>query len=412
MALKKFSELAAAVRSKQDASLRRGTSTSLEQKVESLRETRRKRRKNKRVRRAVVEATLLAAAVAFAFLLAPRRSDFEVGTDRTPGATGVWLSSPPNEEIPLYFPDGSQMVVRSAHFQVEHVEPEGAKIVVDEGSVEASVVHRSGSDWLVAVGPFEIVVRGTRFNASWDPDKRTFRLRMRKGVVTVHGGCLEVPKSAANQESFEVTCPVSEPEANVRESELPDAASSVEPEPEPEPPAASATASSMRSQVGLKDWRTLIREHDPRGALDMIEAAGTFDQTCQTASLSDLTALADTARHAGRLHRANQAYTTIRTRYAGSDAAANSAFYLARLAWQAGLRQQARMWFSTYLAERSSGPLAQEALGRILEIDRNDPTQAKETARRYLARFPGGPHASLANSVLAPPMSVDGGSTP
>lgn len=212
-----------------------------------------------------------------------------------------------------------------------------------------------------------------------------------------------------------MTCPAFDPpDAEPAEPGPPDTAASVVPESEEVPPTGSATVAdgSKLPEAAPKDWRTLIQEQQPRAAVEMIEAAGSFDQTCQTAPLSDLTILADAARHAGRPQRARQVYTAIRTRFAGSEAAATSGFYLARLAWREGSRQRARMWFSTYLAERPSGPLAQEALGRMLEIDRDVPSQARETARRYLAQFPGGPHASLAHSVLAQPIYVDGGSAP
>lgn len=188
MALKKFSELAAAIRSEQDASLCREPVAPLDQRAENLRVVRGKRRKARSIRHAVGVTTVLAAAAAAAFLLAPRPTDFEVGTSRAPGATGVWLTSPPSQEIPLFFHDGSQMVLSDAHFQVEHVEPEGAKVIVEKGSVRASVVHRPQSKWLVVVGPFQIVVRGTQFDASWDPDQRKFRLRMKRGAVLVRGG--------------------------------------------------------------------------------------------------------------------------------------------------------------------------------------------------------------------------------
>ena len=104
--------------------------------------------------------------------------------------------------------------------------------------------------------------------------------------------------------------------------------------------------------------------------------------TCETAPVGDLQMLANAARHAGRPQRANQVYQTICRRFPGGDAAANSAFLLGRLALGAS-PQRARMWLSTYLAERPHGAQAQEALGRILEIDQGDPVQGAETARRY-----------------------------
>ncbi|MCU0692014.1 MAG: FecR domain-containing protein [Polyangiaceae bacterium] len=417
MELKTLFGLAAIVRSRQDKWLQKRPSAPLHDRAEGVRATRDELRRKRRLHRSLGTATLLGAACLAGLVLWPRRTAFEVGTSRTPGVTGLWLSTPPNQEIPLYFHDGSHLVLLDdARFQVEHVEPAGAQIVVEKGKVRASVVPRSEGKWLVIVGPFRVHVRGTQFDASWDPDSRTFLLRMRKGAVDVRGGCLEAPRTAANHESLEVVCPIDLPARTLATPANATATAPASSVPAASGPVTSASApdeglGSAPSSV-RDSWRELLREHNGRGAIERLEADGTFDSTCASASLPDLMALADAARHARRTALAAQAYEAIRRRYGGSEAAANSAFHLGRLAVGQGRLQPARMWLFTYLAERPRGPLAQEAWGRALEIDRADPLQGKETARSYLARFPNGPHASLARSLLPRAEEVEAGPTP
>ena len=60
---------------------------------------------------------------------------------------------------------------------------------------------------------------------------------------------------------------------------------------------------------------------------------------------------------------------------------------------------EAIQWFETYLRERPRGPLAEQALGRILELEQHGASGAA-AARRYLTRFPRGAYAALARRVL------------
>jgi TolA-binding protein len=130
-----------------------------------------------------------------------------------------------------------------------------------------------------------------------------------------------------------------------------------------------------------------------------------FGGLCDAASAGDLMELATTARRAGRGDRAREAYAVARRRFAGSDTAALAAFHLGQLAFDgAHSFAEAHRWFAAYLAERPSGPLAPEALGRLMEAEQRlgDLATARATATRYLARYPTGAHAALAASLVAP----------
>jgi hypothetical protein len=69
---------------------------------------------------------------------------------------------------------------------------------------------------------------------------------------------------------------------------------------------------------------------------------------------------------------------------------------------QLGSPGEAATWFETYLQEEPGGALAEQALGRMLEIRKRDPGAARATAERYLARYPNGAYAALARSIVGP----------
>src|SRR5262249_22003562 len=140
-------------------------------------------------------------------------------------------------------------------------------------------------------------------------------------------------------------------------------------------------------------WRALVARGDVDGALVALEAPAALDDACRTAPATDLMVLADAARSGNRAPVAIRAYRAVRERFAGTDAAATAAFHLGQIAFdQGGSLGDARSGFSTYLAERPSGPLAQEALGRLLEVEDRAHARAaaRSLAQRYLERFPNG----------------------
>ena len=89
----------------------------------------------------------------------------------------------------------------------------------------------------------------------------------------------------------------------------------------------------------------------------------------------------------------------LRARFANSEEAAVAAFQLGRVTGGGAASAQ---WFRTYLNERPGGKLAREASGRLLEaLHRSgNSTEARAAAKRYLARYPSGPHADFAARIL------------
>ena len=130
--------------------------------------------------------------------------------------------------------------------------------------------------------------------------------------------------------------------------------------------------------------------------MDAAEAAG-FSAEVGRASASDLLALSDAARFAGRPARAKEALLAMRRRF---GARGSSAFLLGKIAAdQLRSPGEAATWFEIYLQEEPSGPLAEQALGRVMEIRKRDAGAARLVAERYLARYPNGAYAALARSL-------------
>jgi TolA-binding protein len=120
---------------------------------------------------------------------------------------------------------------------------------------------------------------------------------------------------------------------------------------------------------------------------------------------AELLAAADAARYQGDSDLAIESLTTVRRRFAGTDAAASAAFELGRISFDARKDfARAGDWFDTYLRERPNGALAREALGRALEARHRggDGARAEHLAVRYLAAYPDGPHAKLARKIVGP----------
>ena len=142
-------------------------------------------------------------------------------------------------------------------------------------------------------------------------------------------------------------------------------------------------------------WSTLARQGHFRRAYETAAASG-FEAECERCAADELLLLGDTARLSGHADHARHAYLTLRRRFAGSTAAAQAAFHLGRLAG-GGDR-----WFETYLAEQPGGPLAEAALGRLLEaaVQRGDVARARVLAKTYLERHPAGAHADQAREIL------------
>jgi hypothetical protein len=159
------------------------------------------------------------------------------------------------------------------------------------------------------------------------------------------------------------------------------------------PPAATAS-----SKPAPPSWRDALGAGRSDEAIALLERDG-VEPAFATASATELEALADAARLARRPQLARSALLTLRNRHA---ARGQSAFLLGKIAAdQLAAPGEATRWFETYLREAASGPLAEQAQGRLVELyGRVGSPEAQRAARRYLDRYPAGAYADLARRAL------------
>lgn len=313
---------------------------------------------------------------------------FTVGAAAKPGETGGFIAA--KDETPLHFSDGSELrLAPSARVRVTQVADNGARVLVENGSLHVSVVHRQETRWAIEAGPYEVKVTGTKFTVAYDASKNALSVNMEEGSVVVGGCALEAGTRLRNQESLVVSCNEKPKEAV-----------------EPAPPPSAAPASIVHVKAPVDPTRNVVnlaRSGQHAEAIAAAEANG-WDETLGALSGPELLLLANAGRYAGRFELATAALETTRRRFPGSDAAATAAFELGRIAMD--IRRQLKIAgddFEQYLAERPNGPLAREAMGRAIEAryGAGDQARAQDLANRYLAAWPEGPHASLAKRVTA-----------
>ena len=357
---------------------------------------------------ACVAAAAALAAALFVFTAArPEQEPLHFWVEERSGHVDEWVTARDTEQS-LRFSDGSS-VVAGPHTttRVMQIGPSGAGLTLERGRIDAHVVHREASRWQVAAGPFVVHVTGTRFRVSWDPQTEKLAVSVSEGKVEVTGGGQPAHQLLAGS-TLELSMSAA---VDLKSAlELPEAATA----PPTEPNADGTAPEAARDEDELIGSRH-VSEHKPdfrelstaghyREALAAVEQLG-FGAQCESLGARDLLTLGSTARLAGRADRAREAYMAARRRFPASSEAGISAFSLGRLASDAGHASDAIAWFKRYLTEQPSGPLAREAAGRLLELlhQGGSDAAAREAAKSYLQRYPTGPHAALAESVLSRP---------
>jgi len=362
-------------------------------------------------------AACLLALVGFVALRSPARLAFTV--DGSAGQAQTWLAAPAARPMQVKFSDGTQLVVDPlSRARVVDTDAHGASIALENGSLSANVVHTSHSAWQLIAGPFAVRVTGTRFDLRWDSASQRFSITVQEGSVGVAGSIVGAERAVRAGETLVASVaesrfdlingaerlalrageaaklppPVDGP-AFGDPALAPSASGQVAPEP-------SAAEAPGKDAAG--GWRELAKQGDLRQAFAVADAHG-FQSVCDSATPAELLLLGDAARISGRADRATEALLALRRRYPRDPRRAAAAFALGKVAFdQRHAYAQAAEWFSTCVREQPSGPLVREAWGRQIEALRNsgDGAGAQRTAREYLARYPDGPHADIARSVL------------
>ena len=383
-------------------------------------------------------ASIAVGAAALWFWM--RAGSFQVGEARE-GRIGDVIEAADGRMLPVSFSEGSTLVLHDGgRIRILSLEAGATHVLVEDGSVDASIVHRTTgrTRWEFDVGAYQVTVNGTKFRIEYESNTRALRVSTEEGQVTVTGGSLETPKTVSAGESLaptgspkkspavgetpetadrppiaDSTAPIADSTAPIADSSAPIADSSA-PIADSSAPIAESAAPTAESSVPpnaphlakvTRDggWQELIAAGRLRDGLRAAERAD-FDQVCQTATAKELLALAEAGRFFGPSKRAVAALGALRRRFPGLPDAGTAAFTLGRIALEKeGAYSQAANWFEIYLREQPNGPLMGDAFGRLMEARRRsgDSAGARTSAEQYLRRFPAGPYAAEARDILS-----------
>ena len=408
-----------------------------------------------RLRKRPIGVALLAlgAAAALVTLLAhrapPRTS---ISTSTLPGEVDRLLVADAHSDLPLRFADGSSLTFRAGTSgRMRRLGGDGAEVVLEQGRLEAHVVHTPSTLWLVHAGPYRVRVTGTRFAVVWLASRLDVSLF--EGSVVIDGAVLGagVPLRAGQRLSVDrgvvrtdplaadeaghaatiaLAAPTSAPTAPMPAAVVapegpPTAAApatgaavypgavasrqgSVASHPLEAPPMAperemapNETALARARVVDDNDWLALAKHGAYAEAFSAARRAG-WPRLCHRLDAHRLLTLGDVARYAGARARAREAFEALVRRFPRDPLAADAVFSLGRLAFESEKSDRAARWFRRYVDDWPQGPLADQAVGRLVEcaIHMHDAEAARGAARAYLARAPRGPHAQLARQIL------------
>ncbi len=339
---------------------------------------------------------------------APAALAFTVGAEARPGVVGEWVSAE-GEQLGVRFSDGSAVTLApQSRARIAGTAANGADLVLEQGVLDAEVVHREHAAWSLRGGPYSVRVTGTRFTLSWDPAAERLEVALQEGSVSVSGPHLPEGRAVVAGERLLVEVRTGEMllwrADQARAAPLASESSSSAP-PDPTASASGRDADdaecpcspSASAAPPAEDWRARLARGDSRGAVAALERVGVGEAT-RSATAAELWQLADAARFAGRPDVATAALSALRSRH---GARGSTAFLLGKIAAdQRGAPAEAVRWFDVYLAEAPNGPLAEEALGRLMTLQRrSNPPAAATAAKKYLARYPNGAYSGLARSL-------------
>lgn len=340
-----------------------------------------------------------------------------------PLAVGEWVSATEPGSPHIRFSDGSEVALSpGSRARLATLDSVGAHLVLESGAADVRVTPNHGARYRVSLGPFAVDVTGTRFDVGFRPSDELFTLTLHEGKVVVSGCVLGEGRTLLAGESLSASCraghfeisalgadtgaralPVPPAAPSAAEAGLAPAEQLADPGGLDEEPNRTGQPRDAAPAVVVPSWQGLSGQGRFADAYAVIALDG-FEAAVSRASVPELALLGDTARFAGKPADALTAYQALRSRGAGTAAAKQAAFSIARVHFdQRAAYAEAARWFRTYLAEQPGGPLARESEGRLMEsLSRaGDRVGARKVADGYLAKYPRGPHERVARQLLA-----------
>lgn len=321
--------------------------------------------------------------------------------------SGSWISSAKRKELALTFSDGSIVEMdENTEIRVQSLKKKGAHLLLERGIIDVSVVHEGIKDWTFDVGPYRVLVTGTRFNVRWVPEDQKFKLDLKEGSVKVQGPMIEEGKVLKKGNRIRVSlldrvAEISKISRSDRGEEDGHQSTGIEAlEMSPKEVHDRPTFPSRAKRVS---WRALAKKGNFDDAASLLRPSD-FARLKARGSVADLMLAGDATRLSGRNIMAFEAYRAVRKRYPRTREAERAAFMLGRLYLdRKGDSIRAAKWFDICYRENRQGVMAREAAGRLIEaLDRaGEQTRAKQAAQEYMNRFPTGPHKKLAQKILS-----------
>jgi hypothetical protein len=385
-----------------------------------------RRRRNRRVRvlSSAVSALALAAVLAFV-----------VGRDRSltyrvvNGAVVEGSRIVAGADTRVRFSDGSEFALAAgAETHIASLDARGGHVSLDHGKIDVDIAKRPGAAWTLAAGPYSVRVTGTAFSLAWSGSDQTFAISMTRGSVIVSGPLVgagltlkagqrlessvtsgrllvhdldaESAPSVASAAPLAAAPATSPPPADTHGTSTEPSRASVGAQAAEAPALSAPTPASSVPPSGAATgaWRKKAASGAFGDVIDAAERRG-LEATLATVSLDDLSALADSARYGRRSDLAKRALLAERSRFPHSSTARDAAFFLGRIAEDAG--GNASEWYDRYLAESPHGSYASQALGRkmMLAYQQHGAAAARELALEYLERYPKGAYARSAGTI-------------
>ena len=152
-------------------------------------ESRPTRRIHRPVWAAVAVAVVLGSAALYwrVCIRNPEAPFFINGMDRV-GTLDTPLTAPSKGALALYFPLKSKIVLRNgATAQMVESRQKSVRLHLSRGDLSADVNKARNAGWSIETGRYTVVVVGTRFTVSYDPDADQLDVKVQRGTVRVLG---------------------------------------------------------------------------------------------------------------------------------------------------------------------------------------------------------------------------------
>jgi TolA-binding protein len=339
---------------------------------------------------------------------------------------GGYLVESGDAGIKLFFNEGSVFELeRRTRGRVRQVTADGATLAIEKGAASFRITPDATKRWSIEAGPFQVTVKGTVFDLSWDPVDERFDLALRSGRVVVNrpmaGGSIVLRAG----QHLSVRLPIAEtviteaatedataPREDGPSESPPEPAGAVRPTTSPRPGRArTAAAPALRGNEadnpapGVRRWPAMLAAGQWDRILTDAERRG-LDDTLEHAPTEDLFALADAARYRHRAELASAALLAQRRRYPDASRSLDALFLLGRVEEsRQGGSKRAIGFYDQYLTRAPSGRYAAEALGRkmMMASDGGEAARARTIAGQYLFQFPDGSYAAAARALTRAP---------